>query len=152
MPIKPENRARYPADWPRIRERIRARARDRCERCGVPNAVMVWRTFIGDTPVWGDPFKAGVFWSANDGSLIYDGIAFGVEDTEGRHVRIVCTVAHVHDPSPENCDDDNLAFWCQRCHNLHDQPMRIENARQTRRGRRAVGDLFTNQEQSDATA
>lgn len=31
MPIRPENRARYPADWPAISARIRARAGDRCE-------------------------------------------------------------------------------------------------------------------------
>ncbi len=33
MPIRPENRARYPKDWPQISLRIRARARHRCEFC-----------------------------------------------------------------------------------------------------------------------
>jgi hypothetical protein len=28
MPIKPENKSRYPKDWPLIRERIRERAGD----------------------------------------------------------------------------------------------------------------------------
>lgn len=36
MPIKPENRARYPKTWPAIRERILARAGNRCE--GSPDA------------------------------------------------------------------------------------------------------------------
>lgn len=31
MPIKPENRARYPADWPAISRRIRDRAGNVCE-------------------------------------------------------------------------------------------------------------------------
>ena len=31
MPIKPENRARYPANWKRIAEAIRERAHHRCE-------------------------------------------------------------------------------------------------------------------------
>lgn len=31
MPIKPENRAKYPTDWQEIRERIRLRSGDRCE-------------------------------------------------------------------------------------------------------------------------
>lgn len=31
MPIKPENRARYPSDWKRISREIRARAGGRCE-------------------------------------------------------------------------------------------------------------------------
>ncbi len=31
MPIKPENKARYPADWPEIRESIRKRSGNCCE-------------------------------------------------------------------------------------------------------------------------
>lgn len=41
-----------------------------------------------------------------------------------------------------NCDETNLASLCQRCHNRLDAPMRAENARQTRRQRKAVGELF----------
>ncbi len=37
MPIKPENKKRYPRDWPEIRERILLRARNKCEFCGVRN-------------------------------------------------------------------------------------------------------------------
>lgn len=37
MPIKPENRKRYPADWKQIRRRILDRAGNRCEFCGVEN-------------------------------------------------------------------------------------------------------------------
>ena len=36
MPIRPENRARYPKDWKAISAHIRfERARNRCEACGV---------------------------------------------------------------------------------------------------------------------
>lgn len=38
MPIKPENKARYPKDWRHISERIRRRAHGHCEclgECGV---------------------------------------------------------------------------------------------------------------------
>ena len=31
MPIRPENRARYPADWKRIADAIRERAQQQCE-------------------------------------------------------------------------------------------------------------------------
>ena len=31
MPIRPENRARYPKDWKRIADTIRERAGQRCE-------------------------------------------------------------------------------------------------------------------------
>lgn len=35
MPIRPENRSRYPADWKRISRFVRfVRARGRCEWCG----------------------------------------------------------------------------------------------------------------------
>lgn len=37
MPIRPENRARYPADWKRISLAIRERANQRCEACGAAN-------------------------------------------------------------------------------------------------------------------
>lgn len=37
MPIRPENKARYPKDWPAISKRIRERADNLCEHCGVPN-------------------------------------------------------------------------------------------------------------------
>ena len=36
MPIRPENRKRYPPEWPRISFRIRfERARGHCEICGI---------------------------------------------------------------------------------------------------------------------
>jgi elongation factor P--beta-lysine ligase len=37
MPIRPENKDRYPKDWPEIRKRILERAKNRCEFCGVEN-------------------------------------------------------------------------------------------------------------------
>lgn len=37
MPIRPENKARYPKDWPAISRAIRERANHRCEQCGAEN-------------------------------------------------------------------------------------------------------------------
>lgn len=37
MPIRPENRARYPKEWPLISLTIRARAGFRCEWCSAQN-------------------------------------------------------------------------------------------------------------------
>ena len=37
MPIKPENKKRYPANWKQIRADILKRAGNRCEFCGIPN-------------------------------------------------------------------------------------------------------------------
>ena len=43
MPIKPENRHRYPKDWPQIRARILARAGNACEKCKAPNRTRIAR-------------------------------------------------------------------------------------------------------------
>lgn len=40
MPIKPENKSRYPKDWEQIRNRILLRAGNKCEFCGVENHSM----------------------------------------------------------------------------------------------------------------
>jgi hypothetical protein len=37
MPIRPENKHRYPKDWKAISRRIRERAENRCEWCGAAN-------------------------------------------------------------------------------------------------------------------
>jgi hypothetical protein len=47
MPIRPEDKNRYPKNWPEIRERIKARAGDKCEWCGVPNHHYIIRTPAG---------------------------------------------------------------------------------------------------------
>ena len=47
MPIKPENRHRYPKDWVSISARIRVeRARNRCEYCRAPEVVFNFRLDI----------------------------------------------------------------------------------------------------------
>ncbi len=37
MPIRPENKARYPKDWPEISKRIRERENNCCKFCGAKN-------------------------------------------------------------------------------------------------------------------
>ncbi len=130
MPIKPENRRRYPPNWPEIRERIRARSSNRCEWCGVENGAVGYREDDGRFVMLGrSPVEASM--------------ACEAAESDGRKViRIVLTVAHVHDHSPENCTDDNLAHLCQRCHNRHDKDMRQRHAAATRREGLAISDLF----------
>ena len=43
MPIRPENRARYPRDWKAISAAARARAGNCCEFCGLDNGAFVER-------------------------------------------------------------------------------------------------------------
>lgn len=79
MPIRPENKARYPKNWKEISLRIRERAGNKCEGCGAEN--------YKPHPVTGS--------------------------------KVILTVAHL-DHTPENCSDENLKAWCQKCHNSYD--------------------------------
>lgn len=108
MPVRKENRARYPANWKEISAAIRARAGNACEWCGARN---------------GEPHP-------ETGS------------------KVVLTTAHL-DHQPENCDPQNLAALCQRCHLRYDAKHHATNARRTRadtkqrqRAIQAAGDLF----------
>lgn len=120
MPIKAENKNRYPDNWPEIRARIKQRAGNRCEGCGLQNHVVIKRLPDGKirTP----------------GSMEWDMIHSRIRHSHSnmveslKHfgfVRIICTVAHL-DHKPENCSDENLKFWCQKCHNNHDAQHRKE--------------------------
>ena len=65
-------------------------------------------------------------------------------ERELRIVRIVCTVAHV-DGRLEDHSDDNLAFWCQRCHLRHDAEQHRINAAITRHEKAGQLDLLGRQ-------
>lgn len=140
MPIRESQRARYPNDWRAISKRIRERAGQRCECTGQ----------CGDEH---DHWTCG----AVNGSLIVRDadrpasyVEYGKCDSESarkRAVRVVLTVAHLnHDPS-DNVRSNLLAL-CQRCHLRLDRHEHAKNARETRRARKATGDLF---ERVDAT-
>lgn len=97
MPIKPENRNRYPANWPEIRARILARAGNRCEQCFVAN---------GDTIVRGIDKDAGTFqrfegdgevYAADDGRLL--GYCKASEYCGCKWTKVVLTIAHLGLPA-----------------------------------------------------
>ena len=129
MPIKPENAGRYPKNSRQIRASSLERAGDRCEGspdfpdCRVPNG---WLRNNDTGEITDDGLQAEA-WELVDG----DGVT-----------RIVLTVAHL-DHTPENCEPENLKAWCQRCHLNYDKDHHQRNAHQTRRSRKAAGDLFT---------
>lgn len=114
MPISPENKTRYPANWKEIRARILKRAGDRCE----------------GSPAYPD-------------CRAINGFEIRGAEFSGNGYRrvVVLTIAHL-DHTPENCADDNLRAWCQRCHLTYDARHHARNAAATRRKRKAIGDLF----------
>jgi len=48
MPIKKENKARYPSNWKQIREAILIRAGNKCEFCGRPCTRVIFAAFACD--------------------------------------------------------------------------------------------------------
>lgn len=136
MPIRPENRARYPANWPtEIRPAILARASNCCERCNAPNGERICREAGGATYM----IDTGEVFSADTGEAL--GQTHLYDYPAGRYVTVVLTIAHL-DHQPENCDPSNLRAWCQRCHLAYDKDHHAETRRATIAARKASGDLF----------
>jgi hypothetical protein len=130
MPIRPENMAKYPGgsirspEWLAIRERIRARAGNCCEECGVRNLAFGYRNSAGQF------FDLGMDRAAAEAAYL-DAVPETTPSQVGNLFRIVCTVAHV-DGKLDDHTDANLRFWCQRDHNRHDAKSRQINASITR--------------------
>lgn len=134
MPIKPENRHRYPPDWKHVRERILRRANWRCEHAGC-------RARHGVTGYW----HKGLFIRLPE-ALWEAGCEVGdvVTSDKGERlkiIKIVLTIAHL-DHTPENCADDNLRAWCQRHHLAYDAEHHKQTAYHTRRERANTLELF----------
>ncbi len=128
MPIKPENKVRYPKDWKDIRAKILARARYKCEEpaCALGNGWIGYRDDDGKFMLLSTSGRA------DD----YAGHATGY-----RVFRVVLTIAHL-DHVPEHCDESNLRAWCQRCHLRYDAAHHAFNSAQTRRARKNTIDMF----------
>ena len=133
MPIRAENRDRYPKDWKAISKRIREdRAQGRCEctgECGLTHFMLEDGAQV-DLPqslsVWSGPFRC----TATNG-----------QPHPVTKSPVILTVAH-KDHRPENCDEANIAAWCQRCHNRYDAPMRRAGIQERARAKKAADDLF----------
>lgn len=94
MPIRPENRARYPGNWKAIRRAILTQAGHRCECRG----------------------ECGSGCTALHGPRCAE---LDRRPALGFRGRVVLTVAHL-DHQPENCRRANLRAYCQRCHLSYD--------------------------------
>lgn len=106
MPIRAENKDRYPPDWPAISEAIRfGRAAGRCECLG----------------------ECGRGTHGEDRCPnVHGGAAYGTGS------KVVLTTAH-RDHVPEHCDPANLFAACQGCHLHYDREHHRQTAAATRR-------------------
>lgn len=103
MPIRPENRARYPKNWDAISKAAKNTAGWRCAcrgECGRG-------THTGRCP------------------NVHGGAAYGTGS------KVVLTTAHL-DHTPENCAPDNLVPMCQGCHLHYDRHHHAETRARTR--------------------
>lgn len=103
MPIRPENRARYPKNWDAISKTAKDTAGWRCAcrgECGRG-------THTGRCP------------------NVHGGAAYGTGS------KVVLTTAHL-DHTPENCAPDNLVPMCQGCHLHYDRHHHAETRARTR--------------------
>lgn len=118
MPIRPENKDRYPENWPQISESIREdRAQGRCEcmgECGRGTHGTERCPNLNGEPAYGTGSK------------------------------VVLTVAHL-DHVPEHCDPSNLRAMCNGCHLHYDRDHHAETRRATLAAERAawMEPLFT---------
>lgn len=128
MPIKPENRKLYPANWKEIRAEILSKADNCCEFCGIPNHLTIIRSQSGILWRLNRPATVGDTHCWNNG---FDRIYLPAGDVKERPaIRVVLTIAHL-DHDPTNNRRSNLRALCQRCHNRHDAAHRAENRKAT---------------------
>lgn len=128
MPIKPENRKRYPKNWPEIRAEVKARADNRCELCGIQNHAIGYRHEGYFISIQQDD-ETAPFWMGIPQNLFRE-LASG-KKREIKFLKIVCTVMHL-DHQPENNDLKNLKFGCQKCHLNYDMKHHMANSAKTR--------------------
>ena len=163
MPIKPENKHRYPAEWKAISLQAKERARWRCQHPGctaMQYSIGHWIRFGGGEPEW-RPLQGNrpattasdnAFDLAGEGCNCYgnswtysDALAFFKTywraTDEDRPTIIVLTVAHL-DHQPENCKPENLRVMCQRHHLAYDTEHHKHSAQLSRRTRGGQIELF----------
>lgn len=152
MPIRAENRDRYPKNWKTvIVPGIRTRSGDRCEclgecgtqhgpdkdgRCLRRNGEIGYHRGPEDFVILARSLAVADL--AIDTAALVDG---------HKVIQIVLTVGHLNH-TPEDCTPKNLKHWCQGCHNRYDAPMRRAGIQARARAQRASGDLFRCQEVS----
>jgi len=139
MPIRPENLARYGADWPAFSRDLRARF-PVCQWCGKPNGARVYATRSGSWALASDDPSAVIlgphvlrWWSVTGAPCPPPA---GWEHV--RALRVVLTVAHLNH-APEDRSPENLRVLCQRCHNRHDAQHRARNRATTWSRKRREG-------------
>lgn len=130
MPI---DYSEYPPNWlTEIRPAVLARAKQRCENCGIQNGVWVRKEKNGKRQSPGAQELDMIISKMHNSGYSYSGAlrAFG-------YSQIVLTIAHLdHDYENHQVSIDRLRAWCQKCHLDYDRPRHIENRKNGRNWRK----------------
>lgn len=116
MPIKPENRDRYPDDWLDIRARILERA-TRLEN---------------DGDGWGPYSRITCECRGECGCHELKCTSEQYKPHPVTGSKVILTIAHL-DHVPEHCEPENLRAMCQRCHLAYDADLHAQTRAVTRR-------------------
>ena len=143
MPIRPENKHRYPKDWKSISLAAKERAQWRCQHDGCQArqySIGIW--FVDDDGIhrWAEQYEATATYA--DARQVAAEAWWEVQHVGGDKLTvIVLTVAHLNH-QPEDCRPENLSVMCQRHHLAYDADLHKQTAYATRKARNATSDLF----------
>lgn len=136
MPIRPENKHRYPKNWKEIRARILQRAGNKCERCGIKNGAILEK--------YSRRRICSVEWDMIRSKIRYGGHNMTTALKALGFVKVVLTIAHL-DHVPENCSEDNLQALCQKCHNAYDAARRARGIKSRKMSAMNIVPMFQGQ-------
>lgn len=123
----------YPSNWKEIRQRILARAGNKCETCGVPNGVEIMRCSDGTWKLASDALD-------DLDRMPYEAFCALWGDTQ-TPTRIILTISHQDHDITHN-SDDNLKALCQKCHLSYDAQHHAESRRRNRDKKFGQGKLI----------
>ena len=132
MPIRPELRKFYGAEWKRsVRPRILERAGQKCQQCGKPNHSIAY--------VYCEKVNAQrvEYWVAQGGSVWRDSLGLVLPWSKWpargmpRKIRVILQVAHLNHVSGDD-REENLRALCGWCH-LHWDAGEHRNTRASRK-------------------
>jgi len=114
LPIKPENKDKYPDDWDETREATLKKYNNRCAFCGVENHTFGYRD------------ENGKF------IKVEEGCALDIAALDGyKIIEIVLTRAHLNQDETDN-REENVKPLCQKCHNNLDAARRAQTRYMTK--------------------
>jgi len=132
MPI---NYKEYPKDWKLIVARIKQRANNCCESCGLPNYIIGYRQdngkFVSLEHLRPYQKRKYIVWENGESRVVH---LWGKLPNGKKLIQIRLTIAHLdHDHRNHQVTDDRLKALCQDCH------LRYDLARHIRKRKYGMG-------------